>query len=160
MLRAACVLACVVLSASLARGAEPVRINLNRVSDPYVMDGGRTVFVVSRNDRSGSFWATVDATSGKVVRRADVPLVELRGAAFAAGAPGVVIMFGKRELPGGGGGGGGGDTAPRDGVGYLAAWDDPLVAVSVSDVSPPPPPPPPQAGRATACIVSSNATIS
>ena len=120
MLRAACVLTCVVLSASLARGAEPVRINLNRVSDPYVMDGGRTVFVVSRNDRSGSFWATVDATSGKVVCRADVPLVELRGAAFAAGAPGVVIMFGKRELPGGGGGG---DTAPRDGVGYLAAWD-------------------------------------
>jgi WD40 repeat protein len=117
MRRAVLVLLCAALTAPIARGAEPVRIKLDRVGEPYVIDGGRRVLVVSRNPTRGSFWATVEAASGKVIRRVEAPQVELKGAAFAASTPAVVAVFGKLDSDGGGG------DAQRDGVGYLAAFD-------------------------------------
>jgi hypothetical protein len=114
--RVAVVVVVMLLSSHMLRAAEPVRIDLNLISESQVIDGGRTIFVLSRNQGSGSFWAMVDARTGKVVRRAEIPKVEGRGAAVAAGAP-VAAIYGK-SAPGAGAGAG----QQFDG-GYFATWD-------------------------------------
>src|SRR5436305_755056 len=88
----------------------PATVGLPSVRQSFVLEGGRTLLILG-GEGAGSFWATVDASTGKVIRKQSVADAELRGASITRT---IALIWGRypqrtqnRYSP-----------AP-----YLAAWD-------------------------------------